>query len=207
MENIYNLNRQFEELSEKYDSLSAEINAIYEENGGEVTEETEHLEEKLSALSAMKDEVVGQILSCPDDFAAIVKNAEAQKKMLEAELKVLKEEQAKVVAKLQARINSKANKIEWFKANIREAMKLADIDRIGGGKTGSKFSIYFTTTKSIETDDVKLVEPYIPALTELYSKLPSWLTVETKVNKNTLKSQDVLPDGASLVENKNLQIR
>ena len=147
------------------------------------------------------------MLSAPDDYAAIVKNAEAQKKVLEAELKAVKEEQAKVLAKIESRIKRLQSKADWFKDNIAEAMKLAEVSKIGGARTGNRFSIYFVESTTLETDDEKLLAPYNDRVQALIASLPKWLTVKTGISKTVLKAEENLPDGAVKVTNKNLQIR
>lgn len=207
MENIYQLGERFYRISEAYDCAKDALVEEYENNGGEITEATERMEAELKELESLKDDVVNEVLSAPDDYAAIVKNAEAQKKVLEAELDAIKKEQAKVVARVQSRIRRKEEKIAWFKGNIAEAMKLANIEKIGGAKTNNRFSIYFQTTTSIEADDAVLLSPFESKIKELVDSLPEWVTFKTGVNKAVLKKQDTLPDGAVSVENKSLQIR
>ena len=144
METIYNLEQKFAAISESYDNLEAALVEKYEENGGEVTDETEGMQAELDALAQLKKQITDDIIAAPDEYAAIIKNAEAQKKMLEAELKALKEEQLKAVARLQAKINRKDSKIDFFKDSIAEAMRAAGIEKIGGAKTDNRFSIYFS---------------------------------------------------------------
>jgi len=206
MENIYNLSARLNDISGQYDVLEAALNNEYEENGGEITENTEMMEAEKETLENIRNEILSEVISLPDEYAALVKNEEAQKKILEAELKALKEEQAKVVAKYQARINQKTNKISWFKQNIADAMKLANLERIGGPKTPNKFTIYFTNTKSVVTDDELLLSPYINEIDELRSKLPAWLELKPAITKSAMDKEN-LPKGAALEEKKNLQIK
>ena len=207
MENIYKLGEKFFRISEAFDRASDALAEEYESNGGEVTETTERMQSELDELEALKREVVEEVLSAPDDYAAIVKNAEAQKKVLEAELKAVKEEQAKVVARIEARIRRKERKIEWFKDNIAEAMRLRNLDRIGGAKTESRFTIFFKTTEVVETDDETLLKPFEAKVRALEESLPAWVTVRTGVSKSALKEEGELPEGASRHENVTLQIR
>lgn len=207
MENIYNLGERFFRISEAYDCAKAALEEEYENNGGEVTEDTERMRAELDELERIKREVIDEVLSAPDDYAAVVKNAEAQKKVLEAELKAVKEEQAKVCAKIESRIKRLQSKAEWFKDNIAEAMKLAEVNKIGGAKTGSRFTIWFKDTESIETDDEVILKPFEKKIKELVDSLPSWVTLKTGVSKAALKDVKDLPEGATRHENKTLQIR
>ena len=147
MENIYALGEKYARINAEYEIVKNNLDALYEENGGEVTEETEAMEKEAEELGRLREEIIKDVLSAPDEFAAIVMNTEAQKKMVEAELKALKEEQAKVCAKYEAKIKRLSSKIEWFKGNIADAMNLAKIEKLGGAKTPNKFSIWFAKTQ------------------------------------------------------------
>lgn len=207
MENIYNLEQKFAAISESYDTLEAQLVEEYENNGGEVTEQTEAMQKELDALAALKKEVTDDIIAAPDAYAAIVKNAEAQQKMLEAELKALKEEQQAAVARLQAKINRKAGKVEFFKDAIAVALRAAGINKIGGAKTDNRFSIYFQESTSVDVDAEKVLAPYQPRINAFIQSLPSWITVKTDVSKTELKKADEMPEGASLVSSSSLRIR
>lgn len=207
MENIYTLEQKFAAISESYDQLEAALVEEYEANGGEVTEKTESMQSELDALAALKKSVTDDIIAAPDAYASIVKNAEAQQKILEAELKALKEQQALACARLQAKINRKASKAEFFKDAIAEALRANGIEKIGGAKTDNRFSIYFQTSNSVDVDADKVLAPYQPRIAAFIQSLPSWITVKTDVNKTELKKADEMPDGASIVSNTSLRIR
>lgn len=207
MENIYQLGEKFYRISEAYDCAKAALEEEYENNGGEMTETTEQMQAELDELERIKNEVVAEVLSAPDDFAAIVKNAEAQKKVLEAELKAVKEEQAKVTAKIEARIKRKQSKIDWFKDNILEAMKLAEVQKIGGARTENRFTIWIGESTSMETDEETLLNPYNDRIKAFIEGLPKWVKVTTGINKTALKAEAELPAGAAIVTNKTLNIR
>ena len=207
MENIYQLEQKFAAISDSYDALEAALVEKYEEGGGEVTEETESMQSELDALAELKQKIQEDIIAAPDAYASIVKNAEAQRKILEAELKALKEEQQKAVARIQAKINRKNSKIDFFKDSIAEAMRANGIDKIGGAKTDNRFSIYFSKSTAVDADTEKLLAPYQPRFTAFLQSLPAWVKVSFDVNKTELKKVDELPDGASIVTNQSLQIR
>lgn len=207
METIYKLEEKFAAISEAYDQLEAQLVETYEDNGGEVTDETEGMQAQLDELAALKKQITDDIIAAPDEYAAIVKNAEAQQKILEAELKQLKEEQAKAVAKIQAKINRKASKADFFKDAIAEALRVNGIEKIGGAKTDNRFSIYFQASTAVDVDTEKVLAPYQPRITAFIQSLPSWISVKTDVNKTELKKADEMPEGASIVSNKSLRIR
>lgn len=207
MENIYQLEQKHAAISEAYDILEAQLVDAYEENGGEVTEETESMAAQLEELKTLKQKVTEDIIAAPDAYAAIVKNAEAQQKILEAELKALKDEQMKAVARLQAKINRKASKADFFKDAIAEALRANGIDKIGGAKTDNRFSIYFQESKSVDVDADKVLAPYQPRIAAFIQSLPAWITVKTDVSKTELKKAEEMPEGASIVSNRSLRIR
>lgn len=207
MENIYTLSGRYADINHRYEVLSAELAAMYEENGGEETADTMKQEALLDEIAELKDEVLHEIVEHADDYAAIAMNKDCQRKMLEAELKTLKEEQAKVVAKYQARINRLAGSVDFWKENFAQAMKLERITKIGGPKTGHKFTVWVKETQSVDVDEETVLEPYQDTIDELVSRLPAWVTVKTGISKTELKKEETLPAGAALVTSQSVQIR
>lgn len=207
MENIYALSGKYAEINDRYEALSAELDAMYEDNGGEETAETEQMQELLQEQEALKAEVLREIVEHADDYAEIALNKASQQKILEAELKAVKEEQAKVVAKYQARINRIARSVEFWKENFQEAMKLEQITKIGGPKTGHKFTVWVKETQSVDVDEETVLAPYRDTIDELLERLPAWVTVKTGISKTELKKEETLPEGATLVTSETIQIR
>lgn len=207
MENIYTLSSKYAAMNDSYETLSAELDALYEENGGEETEETERVQELKEEMAELKEEVLREIVEHADDYAAIAMNKDCQRKMLEAELKALKEEQAKVVAKYQARINRLAGSVEFWKENFRQAMEVEKLTKIGGPKTGHKFTVWVKETQSVEVDEQTVLEPWQETIDELVERLPAWVTIKTGVSKTELKKEETLPEGAALVTSQTIQIR
>ena len=209
MDNIYALRTRFAEISDRYDEVASALAAEYEATGGEITEETEEMEASLEELASLRKEVIDDVLSAPDEYASLVKNAEAQKKVLEAELKVVKEEQQKVLDRIQAKINRKTSKIEYFKDCIAQALDFAGVERVGGAKTDNKFSIYFTKSTTVEAEPEKILAPYQSEIDAFAATLPSYITVKTDIKKSELKKigEGQLPDGATIKKDRTLQIR
>lgn len=207
MENIYTLSGRFAEMNDRYEELSAELEAMYEENGGEETADTMKQEALLDEIAELKDAVLHEIVEHADDYAAIAMNKDCQRKMLEAELKTLKEEQAKVVAKYQARINRLAGSVEFWKENFRQAMEIEKVSKIGGPKTGHKFTVWVKETQSVDVDEETVLAPWQETIDELVERLPSWVTVKTGVSKTELKKEETLPEGAAIVTSRTIQIR
>ena len=209
MENFYRLSGRFAEISERLDTLNAELEQMYDDNGGEITADTEERERAIEELNALKEECLRDIVDNSDAYAEIALNKAAQKKVAEAEVKAVKEEQKKVLEKCQARVNRLARSVEFWKQNFDEAMRLADLVKIGGAKTGKAHSVYYTTTKRVETDDSLLTVPYLNRLNAFRETLPVWLDVEFKVNAAQLKAlpEDERPEGCRIVETQNVMIR
>lgn len=207
MENIYTLTGRYAEMNDRYEELSAELEAIFEENGGVETEEATHILELQQEQERLRDEVLRDIVEHADDYAAIAMNKDCQRKMLEAELKALKEEQAKVVAKYQARINRLARSVEFWKENFAEAMRWEQITKIGGPNSGHKFTVWMKETQSVDVDEATVLAPWQETIDELVERLPSWVTVKTGVSKSELKKEETLPEGAAIVTSRTIQIR
>lgn len=209
MENFYRLSGRFAEISERLDMLNAELERMYDDNGGEITADTEERERAVGELNALKEECLRDIVYNSDAYAEIALNKAAQKKVAEAEVKAVKEEQKKVLEKCQARVNRLARSVEFWKQNFDEAMRVADLVKIGGAKTGKAHSVYYTSSKRVETDDAVLLMPYLDQLQAFRSTLPVWLDVEFKVNAAQLKAlpEDERPEGCRIVETQNVVIR
>lgn len=207
MENIYQLTGRFCELSNQYDELANQLDAIYEENGGECTEQTDYTEAVIAAIVELKKQIASDIIENADRYAEIALNKAAQRKQLEAQLKALKEEQAKVVERFTSKINALARKEAFWKENFDEAMHFADITKIGGAKTNALHSIYYQRSKTLNVDEEMVMQPYEEVIAAATSQLPSWAKVEVTINKAELKKEGVLPEGATIVEKETVVIR
>jgi len=209
MENFYRLSGRFAEISERLDTLNAELERMYDDNGGEITADTEERERAIGELNALREECLRDIVDNSDAYAEIALNKAAQKRVAEAEMKAVKEEQGKVLDGCKARVNRLARSVEFWKQNFDEAMRLGDITRLGGAKSGKRHSVYYTTTKRVETDDAVLLMPYLDQLQAFRGTLPVWLDVEFKVNAAQLKAlaEDERPEGCRIVETQNVMIR
>lgn len=209
MENFYTLSGRFAEMSERADALADELEQMYDENGGEVTADTEERERALAELQALKEDCLREMVDNSDAYAEIALNKAAQKKVAEAEVKAVKEEQKRVLDRCMARVNRLGRSVDFWKQNFDEAMRLAEVTRLGGAKSGKLHSVYYTTTKRVETDEPLLLGPYLERLQAFRASLPAWLDVEFKVNASQLKAlpEDERPEGCRVVESQNIQIR
>ena len=207
MENIYNLTGRFAELSDYYESQQAILDDLYEENGGEITEETEEMQACLDHIKSLQDEVMNDIIANSDAYADIALNKAAQRKVVEAELKAVKEEQKKVIDHYQARINRIQRSEDWWKDNFDKALRVASMDKIGGAKSGLRHSIYYQKSTSVETNEDVLLAPYQAMIDNLNAELPSWMKVSVSIDKTTLKNEETLPQGATLNQKQTIVIR
>lgn len=206
MENFYTLSDKFASISEAYDKLSAELDEIYSENGGEVTDDTTERERLLEEMNELKEQCVREIVDNSDAYAEIALNKRAQQEVAEAEMKAVKEQQRKVLDTLQARVNKYERAYKFWLENFDAAMRVAECSKIGGAKTDKKHSVWYQTTTSVEVAD-NILERYDEVISELAAKLPEWVTIQVSVNKTKLKALEVLPEGAVKVENKTVRIK
>lgn len=206
MENFYTLSDKFASINETYDKLSAELDEIYSENGGEVTEDTTERERLLKEMNELKEQCVREIVDNSDAYAEIALNKRAQQEVAEAEMKAVKEQQRKVLDTLQARVNKYERAYKFWLENFDAAMRVAECSKIGGAKTDKKHSVWYQTTTSVEVAD-NILERYDDVISELAAKLPEWVTVQVSVNKTKLKALEVLPEGVTKVENKTVRIK
>lgn len=206
MENFYTLSDKFASISETYDKLSAELDEIYSDNGGEVTEDTTERERLLEEMNELKEQCVREIVDNSDAYAEIALNKRAQQEVAEAEMKAVKEQQRKVLDTLQARVNKYERAYKFWLDNFDAAMRVAECSKIGGAKTDKKHSVWYQTTTSVEVAD-NILERYDEVISELAAKLPEWVTIQVSVNKAKLKALEVLPEGVTKVENKTVRIK
>ena len=206
MENFYTLSDKFASISETYDKLSAELDEIYSENGGEVTEDTTERERLLEEMNELKEQCVREIVDNSDAYAEIALNKRAQQEVAEAEMKAVKEQQRKVLDTLQARVNKYERAYKFWLENFDAAMRVAECSKIGGAKTDKKHSVWYQTTTSVEVAD-DILERYDEVISELAAKLPEWVTIQISVSKTKLKALEVLPEGVTKIENKTVRIK
>ena len=206
MENFYTLSDKFASINETYDKLSAELDEIYSENGGEVTEDTTERERLLEEMNELKEQCIREIVDNSDAYAEIALNKRAQQEVAEAEMKAVKEQQRKVLDTLQARVNKYERAYKFWLENFDAAMRVAECSKIGGAKTDKKHSVWYQTTTSVEVAD-NILERYDEVISELAAKLPEWVTIQVSVNKTKLKALEVLPEGVTKVENKTVRIK
>lgn len=209
MENIYQLSGKFEELNARQEELQNYLDALYEEQGGEVTEETEEIENTKAELDHLKEEVIAEIIANSDSYAEIALNKAAQRKAAEATLKEIKEACKARIAKAEAYAKRFERSEAFWKENFIAAMNIAGTTKIGGAKTDLKYGISIRTTDSIEADEERLKAPYQLEIDTVNGMLPDYLKVEIKVAKKAFDgiADSELPEGATRLYKQSVTIR
>lgn len=207
MENIYTLTGRYAEINDQYEQLAAELDSMYEESEGEITDKHLDVEGMLDAMAQMKQEIVEEIMQNADKYAEIALNKAGQRKQLEAELKALKEAQKQAVDRVQARINKLQRSEDFWKGCFDGAMKLSGCQKIGGAKTNLMHSIYYKTSESIEVDEPAILAPFQEYLDDFRAALPAWVKVDVSASKAELKKEENLPEGATRVQSETIIIR
>lgn len=119
-------------------------------------------------------------------YGYMVKHFEDQSSVIDAEIKRLQG--------LQKKADKQA---EWFKFKISDAMKAFGIDEVNK----NNLRLFFRKSKSVSIDD----ESLIPA--EYLTIIPEKKQPDKTAIKAAIDKMDLIIPGASVVENKNLQIK
>lgn len=207
MESIYKLSERAVAISTRYEQARAALEEMYEENGGEVTAETEEMSAELEELEQIQRQIAEEFVKFPDEYAAWFKDVEAQKAVIQAQRKAIEEEQKKVLAKYDAQIKKKDSTLEWIRQNMEAAMILAQVEKFDKKKTGGMFSIYFQTSKSVDVDEDVALKKYEDSINKLRATLPDWLILNTKISKSVAGKLEELPEGFERKQSKTLIIR
>ena len=209
MENIYKLSGKFEELNARQEELQDYLDELYEAQGGEVTEETEEMERAQAELTALKEEVIAEIVANSDSYAEIALNKAAQRKAAEASLKEIKEACKARIAKAESYAKRFERSENFWKENFIAAMNIAGTAKIGGAKTDKKYSMSIRETASIEADEEALKAPYEGVIYSMGGMLPEYLKVKIEVSKKAFDGVDdnKLPEGAQRIHKQSVIIR
>ena len=225
MENVYTLSARAQELNDKQAVLASELEDLesilqeaYEQNGGEVTKETEEMErlkleieDRRADLESLKDEVVKEIIAHADDYAELALNWKARKEVEQGALDAMKKTYDAALAKRKAVVNRFARREEWWKENFLAALSLTPEGKFGGAKTGAVHTVWAKKTSSIETDDSTLIEPYEDRIQHAIDALglPAHIKVDITVSKAGFKdiADADLPKGAERVYKQTVNIR
>lgn len=208
MESIYKLSGRAAEAEARYNEIQEQFEALMEENGGELNEESQELIDMLAEQEAIKAQIAEDILNFPDEYAAWYKNEEAKKDLAKAELDAFKKVHENAIAKYEARVKRREKRMDWIKQNIQAAMDRAHVDKFDKkSRPNALFSIYFKESSSIVVDETAVTTTYKEAIDTANSVLPSGYSLVLKVDKNALKKSEKLPIGAARMVSKTLQIK
>ena len=208
MESIYKLSGRAAEAEARYNEIQEQFEALMEENGGELNEESQELIDMLAEQEAIKTQIAEDILNFPDEYAAWYKNEEAKKDLAQAELNAFKKVHENAIAKYEARVKRREKRMDWIKQNIQAAMDRAHVDKFDKkSRPNALFSIYFKESSSIVVDETAVTTTYKEAIDTANSVLPSGYSLVLKVDKNALKKSEKLPVGAARMVSKTLQIK
>lgn len=164
----------------------ARIEALLEENGGEITPEIEE------ALTLTAEALPKKV----DSYGVIIRQFAAAEAACDAEIK-----------RLQGLKKTAQNAQKRMKERILDAMPSFGFDRLNGETT--KFST--RASKAVEVDEDILLKKYREKIAAFVAGLPDWLSLEVKVSKTALKEQynatGLMPEGAQVIENQGLIVR
>lgn len=164
----------------------ARIEALLEENGGEITPEIEE------ALTLTAEALPKKV----DGYGVLLRQFAAAEAACDAEIK-----------RLQGLKKTAQNAQRGMKDRILYAMQTFGYDKLAGETT--KFST--RSSKAVEIDEETLLARYREKLAEFVATLPDWLNLEVKVSKtaisNAYKATGITPEGAQVVENTSLIVK
>lgn len=164
----------------------ARIEALLEENGGEITPEIEE------ALTLTAEALPKKV----DGYGILIRQFAAAEAACDAEIK-----------RLQGLKKTAQNAQRGMKERILYAMQTFGYDKLAGETT--KFSTRRST--AVEVDDDVLLAKYRGKIADFIETLPAWLSLEVKVSKSAInylyKNEGVTPEGAQIVENTSLIVK
>lgn len=164
----------------------AAIEDALDETGGELTPELEELWEETGASLIQK----------VDNYNALILKMQTYSDNLGAEIK-----------RLQALKKTADNSLNRVKGHVKDAMVANGFSKLEGAYC--KMSLSSSTSTVVDED--LLLQPYGGKIQKFQEQLPSWLTVEFKVNKTALKDaykdKDVTPAGVQFVKGTTLRIK
>ena len=164
----------------------ARIEALLEENGGEITPEIEE------ALTLTAEALPRKV----DGYGVLIRQFAAAEAACDAEIK-----------RLQGLKKTAQNAQRGMKDRILYAMQTFGYDKLAGETT--KFSTRKST--AVEIDEETLLAKYRDEIAEFNATLPDWLTIEVKISKtaigNGYKATGITPEGAQVVENTSLIVK
>ena len=166
---------------------TAELEAILEESGGELTPELEEAFDRLSQDMTKKVDGYGFLM-----------------RKLKANIDASKE----IIKQMQAAVKAKENNLKNLKEHLAYNMQFYGMDRLAGDTC----TLSLRNSTSLETDDAVLLSPYQDIIQSAQNELPSWIKLKAEVGKTELKAafkegDENMPAGMNYKNSKSLQIR
>ena len=157
--------------------IQFQLNNIYEENGGEITEETSHMEEIKEATLFMLEN--GGV----DQLGRVLNSVKAQIDQYKAEQDFLKRQQ---------------KKIESFQDDILESINIA-MEALGADKVKGDFGYSFTQHVASSTKpDTKLIKELfyedVERAIRAANVCPEHITFTLSASSSKLKEGEEMPD-------------
>lgn len=164
----------------------ASIEAMLEETGGELTPELEEMWQETGESLVNKVDNYNSLIIKLGDYSDNI---------------------AKRIKELQALKKTADNSLSRIKGHIKDVMVANGFSKLEGAYC--KMSLSSSTSTVVDED--LLLQPYGGKIQKFQEQLPSWLTVEFKVNKTALKDaykdKDVTPAGVQFVKGTTLRIK
>ena len=164
----------------------ARIEALLEENGGEITPEIEE------ALTLTAEALPRKV----DGYGVLIRQFAAAEAACDAEIK-----------RLQALKKTAQNAQRGMKDRILYAMQTFGYDKLAGETT--KFSTRKST--AVEVNEQELMAQVLPKIIAFQETLPVWCLLEPKIVKGAIKEQfkstGITPEGAQVIENTSLIVK
>lgn len=163
-----------------------QIEEQLDETGGELTPELEDL----------WNETGESLVAKVDNYNALIIKIENYTENLANEIK-----------RLQALKKTADNSLARIKGHIKDVMVANGFSKLEGAFCKMSLSSITSTV----VDEELLLQPYNGKIQKLQEDLPSWLTIEPKISKATLrfiyKGSDVTPAGVQFVKGTQLRIK
>ena len=162
------------------------IEALLEENGGELTPEIESMMAETEDLFPKK----------VDGYGVMLRKFQSMEKMCDDEIK-----------RVQGLKKVAQNSIKSMRSHLLDTMLHFGFQKLKGNMT----QMWVGKSKSVEVDEEVLLAKYKAKIEALQESLPPYLTVEVKVSKKAVsdayKAGGVLPPGCEINENDTLTIK
>ena len=163
-----------------------EIEALLEENGGELTPEIEE------RLAETEDKFPKKV----DGYGVMLRKFQAAEKVCDEEIK-----------RVQGLKKVAQNSVKSLRSHLLDTMLHFGFQKLKGNMT----QMWTGKSKSVEVDEEILLAPYEAKLQAFRDSLPPYISVELKVAKKPIsdlyKAEGLLPAGCSIVESDSITIK